>query len=215
MARSPTSSNIKDSIEDLPSSVPRSPQATDSPRRYNLKLDLDQIQSSLSQQSSPLLPELDGLRIDKAESHAASRSVNQDVYSNVISSAEHPAPSLDSGSPRPRKKHRKVSHPELMLDGDSLGFDHQIPRPMSPFTPAGLLRRLTSNEAILRPPSRARGAELCVVTQVRSEEHAGATSGGGKEGREGKLLGGITKVQGSGHPFLGFLGRRSDRRSAT
>jgi len=215
MARSPTNSNIKDSIEDLPSSVPRSPQATESPRSYNLKLDLDQTQPSPSQQSSPLLPGLDGLRIDKAGSPAASRSVDRDVQSSVTSSAEHTAPCLDSGSPRPRKQRQMVSHPKLMLDRDWLGFDRHIPRPMSPFNPAGILRRLTSNEATLRLPARSRSAEPCAATLAHSDGHAGATSGGGKEGREEKVLGSITNPAESGHPFLGFLGRRSDRRSAT
>lgn len=219
MARSPTNSNIRDSIEDLPSSVPRSPQATNSPRRYNSELDSNQAQLSPSQQSSPLLPGLDGLHVDIVEGPAASRSAERDVNSSALSSAKHPALSLDSGSPRSRKIHSNVSYLELDVNEDSPIINRQIPRPLSPFTPAGLLRRFTSNEATLRapsgPPPRARSAEPCVATRAAPEEHARAASGGGKEAQGPRPQESITRVQKSRHPFLSFHGWQLDRRSAT
>lgn len=219
MARSRTNSNIRDSIEDLPSSVPRSPQATNSPRRYNSELDTNQTQLSPSQQSSPLLPELDGLHVDIVKGPAASRSAKRDVNSSALSSAEYPALSLDSGSPRSRKMHFNVSHLELDVNDDSAIVSRQMPRPFSPFTPAGLLRRFTSNEATLRassgPPPRARSAEPCVATRAVPEEHARAASGGAKEAQGPRPQESITRVQRSRHPFLGFHGWRLDRRSAT
>lgn len=123
----------------------------------------------------------------------------------------------DLDCPRRPYQYNKPSNLKLTLDGGAIGVDCQPPRPLSPFTRAGFLRRLASSEAASRPtpPSRAASAEPSVPTQEGAEKHPKATSGNAKEEQKGKQVEGVSKAHRSGHPFLGFLGRKSDRRSAT
>ncbi|KAK5950519.1 hypothetical protein OHC33_008462 [Knufia fluminis] len=210
---SPPSPKTKDSIEDLPSSVPRSPQAVEVPSRSSFQPNDNLAPHSPSQQSSPLLPELDGLSIGVADSPTVSRPANENVLPSTSINTRDLVALPRTDSPRPAYQRHKPSSLKLTLDGGALDVSNQPPRPLSPFTRAGFLRRLTSSEAASRPTPapRAASAEPSVPTHEETERYSKTTSGSSKEEQEGKQ----SKAQRSGHPFLGFLGRRSDRRSAT
>ena len=209
---STTNPNIKDSIEDLPSSVPRSPQATYSPRRLDIRPEIYHDQPSPSQQSSPLLPEFEGTSIDTARNPETSRPAAQNFIASTALPLRDPALFLEAGSPCRPQPHPKRSNLKLTLDGDSWSFNGRVSRPLSPFTRGGFLRRAVSNEGMPRPPShssaRAESAGPWVGAPA-TEKHTEKSSDGGKAGQKEKLVNNHSKAQRLGHPFLGFLGRRS------
>lgn len=188
-------------MEDLPSSVRRSPQATDSPRRFSLKSD----QPSPTQMSSPLLQKLDSLGVRRPESPIAPMPPEKDVDQSVFSFCRDTALCPDTRSPRLLYQYHKPSNLKSAVDGRSFNLEFRPAPPLSPFTRAGFLRRLMSSEVrrAPTPPSRAGSADLC-DDQEASKDEQGV-----------KLAEDVKKAERSGHSFLGLFGRRPDRRSVT
>lgn len=186
--------SLKDSIEDLPSAVPRSPQ---SPKKNTFDTQQQGNTNSPTQASSTLLPE--ALRIrkrptTKATLHASSiptlgPSLNLPTRSMFYDdSPPQPPPELvqlrpSSDSPRLKiRPPHKLTDFDLILDGITTTQDlnpgrrrcessqeHRTHRPLSPFTPGGLLRRLTSTPIFsARPAHAATGAARATHTDWRT-----------------------------------------------
>jgi len=213
LAGSTTDSNVKDSIEDLPLSVSRSPQATDFPCQFGLKP--DQSQSSPTQESSPLLQDIGSLSLCRAQSATENVQREKDVEQVVPRFGRNTTSSSDTGSPRLVFRRHKSSNLQLTLDGGSSNLESRPPRPLSPFTRAGFPRRFTHREAIRRSTPPPRTASVNPYDEEGATGDSQAESDTNDDDQEGKLVEDLTKAERSGHRFLVFLGRRWGRPSAT
>lgn len=174
---------IKGSIEDLPSTVPRSPQAVKSSSSRPLQ---DSSSPSPFRNSSPLFSEvLDMLR------NSTRRSPNKTTATEDSPTFTFPNHDQDEASlPPPKFEVRKVSHTstgspvaihathrrhkpsnlKLTLDGFSMlpesapapALESKERRPLSPFTPGGILRKISSNSLLRSQRSVAPNTALVV-----------------------------------------------------
>jgi len=205
---SSVAARIKDSIEDLPSMVPRSPQLDEFGKRLSLR-------SSSGGDDGPPAPTL------SRPAAAASQPL----------SPTHKVPHIDLPSPLEEEPHSPTRLPHqtakrnklnltLTLNGATFDLERKRTRPLSPFTSGGFLRRLVSTPEPLSAPATVtniqptfgevaadRMKEMKLADSARSQQKAHSS--------KAKVVERTTRAQRNGHFLIGFLGRRIDRRSAT
>lgn len=197
-SKSSITSKIKDSIEDLPSTVPRSPQLDQSSHKFNLRDSEEAIPSSPTLPHPPHVP--------------YPSSPTRKPRSTIA------APGIQAPLPSPtrlshQRHQRNKPNLTVTLASATSDHDHKKPRPLSPFTGGGFLRRLVSSPV---PATEYGISTKDEVDEQMKDLKLCESVEEGKGGAGDERVGDRTaRAQRSGHKLIGFLGRRANRRSAT
>lgn len=207
---------IRGSLEDLLSAVPRSPQSARSPGHSSR----ESVPPSPTRKSSPLLPEaLQILKIPKKRSPEKEIDQTKSTAS-ILASQDHAARRLpppkfnigstnttSTGSPTPTRPSRQYHRPSHLISAPALSSSGPAPAPdqplesrdrqrlsprrsLSPFTPSGLLRKISS-ASVLRSqrvitPNMA-PAIVPTVTEVDNAMRTLSDRGEVEAGRDGDI----------------------------